>query len=114
MIRSPLRSAFFSRISTGSILSAAASLSICASYAKHDWTAPKPRIAPVGGLFVYAPTAWTRAFGTRYGPAPKHAAFATTAGLDDAYAPPSSTMVARTKTSVPSFVAPWLYQSFAG
>ena len=55
-----------------------------------------------------------RALGTRYGPAPKHAAFATTAGLDDAYAPPSSTIVARTKTSRPAFVAPWLYQSFAG
>jgi hypothetical protein len=32
--------------------SAAASLSICASVAKHVCTAPKPRIAPHGGLFV--------------------------------------------------------------
>ena len=62
----------------------AARASICPSYAKHDWTAPKPRIAPAGGLLVYAPTAWMRAFGTRYGPAPKQAAFAMTAGLDDA------------------------------
>ena len=30
----------------------AASLSICASAAKHVCTAPKPRIAPHGGLFV--------------------------------------------------------------
>jgi hypothetical protein len=30
----------------------AASLSICASAAKQVWTAPKPRIAPHGGLFV--------------------------------------------------------------
>jgi CO/xanthine dehydrogenase Mo-binding subunit len=29
-----------------------ASRSICASAAKHVWTAPKPRIAPQGGLFV--------------------------------------------------------------
>src|SRR6267143_4963664 len=114
MIASPFRSAFFSRSSTGSMSSATASLSICDSYAKHDWTAPNPRIAPVGGLFVYAPTAWTRALGTRYGPAPKHAALATTAGLDDAYAPPSRTIVARTKISSPRLVAPWLYQSFAG
>src|SRR6185503_12897766 len=111
---SPSTSAFFTRSATGSTPSAAASLSICASYAKHDCTAPNPRIAPVGGLFVYAPTAWMTAFGTRYGPAPKHAAFATTAGLDEAYAPPSSTIVARTTTRVPSFDAPWPYQSFAG
>ena len=45
--------------------SAAASLSICDSYAKQDCTAPKPRIAPVGGLLVYEPTAWIRALGTR-------------------------------------------------
>src|SRR5438477_12531463 len=114
MMRSPLRRAFLSRSATGSMWRAAASLSICDSYAKHDWTAPKPRIAPVGGLFVYAPTPCTRAFGTRYGPAPKHAAFATTAGLDDAYAPPSRTIVARTKTSSPSRVAPCVYQSLAG
>ena len=49
---SPLPSAFSSRSSTGSIPSASASLSICASAAKHVWTAPKPRIAPQGGLFV--------------------------------------------------------------
>lgn len=38
--------------STGSMPSSAASLSICASYAKHAWTAPKPRMAPHGGLLV--------------------------------------------------------------
>src|SRR5213594_1263145 len=114
MIRSPLRNAFRSRSSTGDRVSAAASLSIWDSYAKQDCTAPKPRIAPVGGLLVYAPTAWIRALGTLYGPAAKHAAFATTAGVEDAYAPPSSTIVARTKTRSPRFVAPWLYQSLAG
>ena len=51
-IRSPGASAFRSRSSTGSIPSAAASLSICASAAKQVCTAPKPRIAPHGGLFV--------------------------------------------------------------
>ena len=49
---SPGASAFSSRSSTGSMSSAAASLSICASPAKHVCTAPKPRIAPHGGLFV--------------------------------------------------------------
>ena len=50
-IVSPGSSAFSSRSSTGSIASSAASLSICASCAKQPWTAPKPRIAPHGGLF---------------------------------------------------------------
>ena len=36
----------------GSMPSSAASRSICASAAKHVCTAPKPRIAPHGGLFV--------------------------------------------------------------
>ena len=72
------------RNAIGSIPSFRASLSICASYAKQVCTAPNPRIAPVGGLFVYAPTLQTSALGTRYGPAAKHAAFAMTAGLDDA------------------------------
>ena len=49
---SPGASAFSSRSSIGSIPSAAASLSICASPAKQVWTAPKPRIAPQGGLLV--------------------------------------------------------------
>ena len=49
----PGSSAFSSRSSTGSMSSAEASLSICASAAKHVCTAPKPRIAPHGGLFVY-------------------------------------------------------------
>ena len=48
---SPGSSAFSSRSSTGSMSSAAASLSICASWAKQVWTAPNPRIAPHGGLF---------------------------------------------------------------
>ena len=50
--RPPGSSAFRSRSSTGSISSSAASLSICASAAKHVCTAPNPRIAPQGGLFV--------------------------------------------------------------
>ena len=46
------RTALRTRSSTGSRPSAAASLSICDSYAKHACTAPKPRIAPHGGLLV--------------------------------------------------------------
>ena len=49
---SPGASAFLSRSSTGSSSSAPASLSIWASAAKQVWTAPNPRIAPQGGLFV--------------------------------------------------------------
>ena len=49
---SPGASAFNSRSSTGSMSRAAASLSICASAAKQVCTAPKPRIAPHGGLLV--------------------------------------------------------------
>ena len=49
---SPGSIAFRSRSSIGSIPSASASRSICASAAKHTCTAPKPRIAPHGGLFV--------------------------------------------------------------
>ena len=48
----PSASALRRRSSTGSSSSAAASLSICASWAKHVCTAPKPRIAPHGGLLV--------------------------------------------------------------
>ena len=48
----PVVIALRSRSATGSISSAAASLSICASCAKHVCTAPKPRIAPHGGLSV--------------------------------------------------------------
>jgi hypothetical protein len=84
------------RSSSGSRSSAAASLSICASCANATWTAPKPRIAPQGGLFVYATNDVMRAFGTAYGPAAKHAAFEHTAVELDAYAPPSSTIRART------------------
>ena len=40
------------RSSTGSMPSSAASRSICASEPKHVCTAPKPRIAPQGGLLV--------------------------------------------------------------
>ena len=59
--------------------SASASLSICASCAKHDCTEPKPRMAPHGGLFVYMHSASMSAFGTAYGPHANEAAFEVTA-----------------------------------
>jgi hypothetical protein len=52
IIEVPVSMALIRRSSTGSISSAAASLSICASWAIATWTAPNPRIAPQGGLFV--------------------------------------------------------------
>ena len=82
--RSPVFSAFCSRSSTGSMPSAAASLSICASWAKQVCTAPKPRIAPHGGLLVRTAQPSTSAFGTSYGPAAKQLALAMTAVLDEA------------------------------
>jgi hypothetical protein len=49
---SPVRIALRSRISTGSSPQAAASWSICDSWAKHACTTPKPRIAPHGRWLV--------------------------------------------------------------
>ena len=48
----PSRIALRVRSSTGSSPRAAAALSIWASYANAACTAPKPRIAPQGGLLV--------------------------------------------------------------
>src|SRR5215211_4449844 len=76
---SPGASAFLSRSSTGSSSSAAASLSIWASAAKQLCTAPKPRIAPQGGLLVYTHVDSISAFSTAYGPQANEAAFEVTA-----------------------------------
>ena len=59
-------------------------MSICASCAKQAWTAPKPRIAPQGGLFVYTHVDSISALSTLYGPPAKHAAFDVTAAELDA------------------------------
>ena len=76
---SPGCTAFRRRSSTGSISSARASLSICASAAKQVCTAPKPRIAPQGGLLVKTLVVSISAFGTLYGPHANEVAFAVTA-----------------------------------
>ncbi len=76
---SPGSSTFSSRSSIGSIPSTSASLSICASAAKHTCTAPKPRIAPAGGLFVYTTVPSISALSTWYGPSAKQEAFEITA-----------------------------------
>ena len=62
---SPTSRALRTRSSTGSMPSRAASLSICDSWPKHTWTAPKPRMAPQGGLLVRTTVASTKALGTR-------------------------------------------------
>src|SRR5262249_13040846 len=49
---SPSLYPFCLRSSSGSILSAAAMISICDSTPHADWETPKPRKAPAGGLFV--------------------------------------------------------------
>ena len=111
---SPVCNALSSRSSIGSMSSSAASLSICASCAKHTWTAPNPRIAPHGGLFVYTHRLSISALSTAYGPHAKDAAFDVTAVELEAYAPPSSRMRTRTFTSFPSRVARCSIQIFAG
>ena len=63
----------------GSISSAAASLSICASAAKQAWTAPNPRIAPQGGLFVYTQRPSISTLSQAYGPTANEHAFEMTA-----------------------------------
>ena len=55
-------------LATGDRFTAAASLSICDSWAKHAWTTPKPRMAPHGGLFVRTAQPSTVALAQRYGP----------------------------------------------
>ncbi len=111
---SPGSRAFSRRSSTGSMPSSAASLSICASAAKHVCTAPNPRIAPHGGLFVYTAVDSTSALSTRYGPIANDAAFDATAVELDAYAPPSSRMRMRTHVTRPSRVARCSHQIRAG
>jgi hypothetical protein len=110
----PGSSAFRSLSSTGSISRAAASLSIWASAAKHVCTAPKPRIAPHGGLFVYTASPSISTFSTAYGPTAKEHAFEMTAVELEAYAPPSIRTRMRTATSRPSRVARCSAQMRAG
>ena len=64
--------------------SAAASLSICASEANVACTAPNPRMAPQGGLFVYTAVPSIETFSTAYGPTAKQQAFASTAAVLEA------------------------------
>ena len=66
------------------MFSAAARRSIWASWAKQVWTAPKPRMAPQGGLSVRTTTPSISTDGTMYGPAAKQVALAITALLDEA------------------------------
>ena len=99
---SPVRMAFFSRISTGSNPQAAASLSICDSWAKQACTTPKPRIAPQGGLLLRTAKPSTVAISHLYGPCMWVTALISTADEVEAYAPPSSTTRASTRRKVPS------------
>ncbi len=81
---SPVPRALRRRSSRGSMPRRAARRSICDSWPKHAWTAPNPRIAPAGGLFVRAPYPSTTTLSTRYGPTAKYAALAMTADVVDA------------------------------
>src|SRR3954464_10540526 len=94
------------RTSAGSIPNAAASLSICDSYAYVGCTAPSPRMAPQGGLLVYTPQPSIFALGTLYGPTLNVVPLPTTTGVLEAYAPPSKYIRARTYTRSPAEVAP--------
>ena len=110
----PVCRAFFRRSSTGSMPRAAASLSICPSWAKQTCTAPNPRIAPAGGLFVKTAVPSIRALGTSYGPAAKVEAFRITAGDEEVYAPPSMSEPHVRVHQVPSRRAPVRAQIRAG
>ena len=81
---SPGTSALRLRKSKGSMSRAAANLSICASWPTQTWTAPKPRIAPQGGLLVRTPTPSINTESTLYGPAAKEEAFPRTAVVVEA------------------------------
>ena len=63
---------------------AIANRSIWASWAKQVWTAPKPRMAPHGGLSVRTTTPSISTDGTRYGPTAKQVALEITALLEEA------------------------------
>ena len=104
----PGSSAFRSLSSTGSMSSSRASASIWASAAKQVCTAPKPRMAPHGGLFVYTARPSMRTLSTAYGPTANEQAFEITAVELDAYAPPSIRIRMRTATSCPDARGPML------
>jgi hypothetical protein len=65
-------------------------------------------------LFVYTAVPSSSALGTSYGPVRNVVALAITAGEDDAYAPPSISIRARTLTSLPSRFAPMRIQILDG
>ena len=83
-----------------------ASRSSAPSIAKWAWLAPKPRIAPHGGLLVYAPLEITSTLATLYGPQACPAARSSTFEPTDAYAPESPIMRALTTVSRPSASQP--------
>jgi hypothetical protein len=67
---SPISTALRHRISQPSRPHFSARRSIHPSIAKCAWLAPKPRIAPLGGLLVTAAIASMWTLVTRYGPQP--------------------------------------------
>ena len=103
---SPVRYALRERISRGEMPSASAIRLRCVSTANAACGAPKPRKAPLGGVFVMAARARIRTFGQAYGPPAWMAPRDRTTGERVVYAPASKTMSMSWATSAPSRVTP--------
>ena len=88
-VRSPARSAFRCRNSSGSRRKAIASSSIRVSCAMAACGTPKPRKAPDGGECVKIARESARTFGARYGPMQCTGTRPATVGPHEAYAPVS-------------------------
>ena len=73
----------------------------CVSTANAACGAPKPRKAPLGGVFVATARDRMRTFGQRYGPPAWRAPRESTTGLSVQYAPPSITTSMSCATSSP-------------
>src|SRR5438876_2419783 len=78
---SPTRNIHLRRRSTLDIPSRSATCSTISSAANSDWGAPKPRNAPLGGVFVATARAWMGTLGQEYGPAAWIVARDHTAGV---------------------------------
>ena len=94
--------------------SASARRSTWISAANSTCGAPKPRNAPLGGVFVRVARARMRTFGQRYGPPAWIAPRDSTTGVSVQYAPPSITTSISWATSVPSTFTPVRWVTIAG
>ena len=98
---SPSRYTQRRRRSSGDASSASAMRLICISAANSVCGAPKPRKAPLGGVFVAIARPVIRTFGHRYGPPAWRTPRLSTTGVSVQYAPPSMITSISCATSSP-------------